>query len=573
MPPEWIHSNNDGSLQNAADSHRHQVREFEQALQRLIGPTRYNKWFAGRTQFQFQGDVLTVGLDSPFMLNWMTREFRAPAVQAAQELLGLSAQVRFEVLAAPQIPANNTGSHPTSSADQSRPPLRLHGASTPTHQPAATSPAVTAHQPETATAPASLPLAIFAAPAALPEQAEAAADQQSFSPQTNTHPPQTEGPTAVATATGLKLSAEHKTGHETAETSRPPRTPLRKRRFARLEEFVEGRCNHVALSMAKIVAEHPGEQYNPLYFYGGVGTGKTHLLEGIHAEIRLRYPELTVMYLTAESFGNFYTKSLREKSQPAFRRKFRSVDVLLVDDIEFLDAKKGMQEEFCHTLQELLAYGRQVVIAGDRHPRMLTNVRPDLCTRFLSGLVTRLESPDEQTRQGIVRQQVQKLSVPMTEEAIEYVARKFTRNPRELLGAVNCLQTQHHLTKKPIGITVAREVLRDLERECLKIVRPHDIQQAVCELFGLSTADLTSAKRNRQLVQPRMLAMYLTRQWTQAAYQEIGQLFGGRNHSTVMSAERKIKEMIDRNETIPVAMREWTAREVIAMLEEQLQVG
>jgi len=573
MPPEWIHSNNDGSIPSADRQPEHATRSqtetpdtntsrgrsfpeptahvglrsldgqvnsrssakpdplkpdtdkvalFQSTLLALIGTARYQKWFAGQVTVQIEGDVLQIGVPSPFVIKHMLREFQQPATSAAQQCLGLSAQVRFEV-------------EQKAAARQQR---------------------ILMEEP-----PASVPLqeesTFVESPA--PEQ------------RTDVTPPAPLLQTPAITLTAPKPTTTPR--RDESGNGQKAKLPPRRRRFARLDDFVAEGNNHVALSMARVVAQEPGENYNPLYLYGGVGTGKTHLLEGIHSETRALYPDLTVTYLTAEAFANYYTKALREKTLPAFRRRFRSIDVLLVDDVDFLDAKKGIQEEFCHTIQELLAYRRQIVLAADRHPRMLTNVRPDLCSRFLAGLVTRLESPDDQSRQEIIRQQAKKVNLPISPEAVDYISRKFTRSVRELLGAVNCLQTYHHLTGRAIGITATREVLKDLERDCLRIIRATDVQRAVCDLFGVSQADLVSAKRTRQLAQPRMVAMYLTRQLTQAAYQEIGQQFGGRNHSTVMSAERKMKQMIEENGAMKISAREWTVPELIAMLQEQLQVG
>lgn len=529
MPPEWIHSNEvteaaSPTVSENCPAHANvglgdaNSQELAEALTTAIGEPRYAKWFAGRTTFQVAGDVLTIGVSSPFMIKFMVREFREIAHTVARELLGLSAQVRFEV-------------------DDQATALSAQSA------------------PQTLKQTAAMVRSMEGNPSAAPRN----------------------GSASSVTATGVGVIAGVVGGvngsNSTVVTPSPLSPAPRRRRFARLDDFVPGQGNQIALTMAQTVAEHPGEKYNPLYLYGTVGVGKTHLLEGIHAAIRERYPELTVTYLTAESFANYYTKALREKTQPAFRRKFRSMDALIVDDIDFLDAKKGIQEEFCHTIQDLLSYGRQVVLAADRHPKMLPNIRPELCSRFLSGLVTRLEAPDETNRLDILRRQSALLGLPMNEEAMNYIARKFSRNVRELLGAVNSLRNHYQTTGSPLTLTATRDALRDFERDCLRIVRAADIQQAVCELFGVQQPDLISARRTRQLSQPRMLAMYLTRQWTNAAYHEIGKQFGGRNHSTVMSAEKKMKDLLQRNTPIQISTRQWSAREIVAMLEEQLQVG
>lgn len=512
MLPEWSQLNNDGSSGGKPTTEAGLPEQFLNCLKQTIGVSRFKQWFAGQTVVSIAGDVLTVGVKSPFVIKWIRREFSQAAQQAAQQTVGISAQIRFEV---------------------------------------------DAQATELA--------------AALFVQEKDSAKQHTLKfPQESDAKPGEVSSQKTAPSKQASHSVQQHPGHN---QPRRQRLSPRRRRFASLENFVSGRCNHIALSMVDIICKHPGEQYNPLYLYGAVGVGKTHLLEGMHVRIRQLHSNLQVTYLTAEAFANFYTKALREKTLPAFRRRFRSVDVLVVDDIEFLDAKKGIQEEFCHTMQELLSYGRQVVLASDRHPRMLTHLRPDLSTRFLSGLVTRLETPDLETRSNIVRQHAKRFSLNISDDAVDYVARKFTRNVRELIGAINCLQTYHHLTKRPIGITATREVLKDLERDCLQIVRASDIQHAVCELFGVQKEELVSPRRTRILSQPRMLAMYLTRQWTQAAYHEIGKQFGGRNHSTVMSAERKVKEMLKRDEQIQIANRTWSAREIIAMVEEQLQAG
>jgi len=490
MLPERSQLNNDGSPGGKPTTETQLSQRFFQCLEQAIGNARFEQWFAGQTLISFSGDLVSVGVKSPFLIKWLRREFSEAALEAARQCVGISAQVRFDV-----------------------------------------------------------------DPRAM-ELAATAVVQQSDQKGSKNEPE--EKPEASPTA---RKQAGKK------------RLPPRRRRFARLPDFIPGSCNRVALSMVNIICNQPGEQYNPLYLYGGVGVGKTHLAEGIHVRVRELHPELQVTYLTAEAFANFYTKALRERTLPAFRRRFRSIDVLIVDDIEFLNAKKGIQEEFCHTIQELLSYGRQVILAGDRHPRMLTHIRPDLSTRFLSGLVIRLEAPDLETRREIVKHHADRFALSITDDAIDFVARKFTRNVRELIGAVNCLQTYHHMTKRSVGITATREVLKDLERDCLQIIRACDIQHAVCELFGVQKEALISSRRTRELAQPRMLAMYLTRQWTQSAYHEIGKQFGGRNHSTVISAEKKMKQMIEKDEQLQVANRKWTAQEVVSMVEEQLQAS
>ena len=362
--------------------------------------------------------------------------------------------------------------------------------------------------------------------------------------------------------------------HAEPPSAGPSATPASlKRKFASMREFVRGRCNELAITAAEQVCQAPGAQYNPLYIHGGVGSGKTHLLEGIYGEIRRAYPSLRVMMLTSEAFTNYFTQALRDRTLPSFRQKFRNVDVLIVDDVDFLDSKRVVQEEFLHTFKQLESQGRQVVLSADRHPRLLAKLSEELTTRFLSGLVCRLETPDLVTRQQIVNQKAARLTIEIAADALEFVAKRFRNNVRELQGALNCLQTYGRMTGKRINAATARKVLADLERDCIRIVRIADIEQAVCRMFGVLPDELKSSRRSRSLTQPRMLAMFLARKHTQAAYSEIGKYFGGRIHSTVMSAEKKVLDWVATRSRVQVASQVWAFDEVVESLEQQLLAG
>lgn len=353
----------------------------------------------------------------------------------------------------------------------------------------------------------------------------------------------------------------------------PPVTPRAGRRFADLSEFIEGSCNELALTAARQICEAPGARFNPLFLHGGVGTGKTHLLEGIYRRLRRQFPSLQVMFLTSEAFTNYFTEALRDKTLPSFRQRFRGVDVLLVDDIDFFDNKRVIQEEFLHTFKQLESHGRQIVLTADRHPRLLTRFSDELMTRCLSGLVCRLEAPDLETRQKIAAARSARMGIDVSPEALAFVAQRFKNNVRELEGALNCLATYQSMTGKRVGLSAARRVLSDLERDCIRIVRMSDVEQVVCSFFGMEPKELRSSKRNRSVSQPRMLAIYLMRKHTQAAYSEIGQYFGGRNHSTVMSAERKVAQWLQSSEPIKVAAQSWPIGDVLETLEQHLQAS
>jgi chromosomal replication initiator protein len=374
---------------------------------------------------------------------------------------------------------------------------------------------------------------------------------------------------AIATAPSApRLASSPRSRSGTGETTAPPR-----RRDSDLADFIEGDCNRLALTAARQVAETPGARFNPLYLHGTVGIGKTHLLEGVHRHLRRRFPALRALLLTAEMFANHFTEALRARTLPAFRQKFRHLDVLLVDDVDFFDGKRMIQEEFLHTFKQLESQHKQLVLTADRHPRLLLKSSDELTTRFLSGLVCRLEPPDAQTRRNIVAARARRLEVPFADEALEYVASRFRNNVRELEGALNCLTTWHSMTGKRVSAAAARRVLSDLERDCIRVIQPADVEATVCQFFGVLPEDLRSARRHQVIARPRMVAMYLMRKHTRAAFTEIGRYFGGRNHATVMSAARKVQQWVDSGASIPALAGEWPAGELLANLEQQLMAS
>ena len=323
---------------------------------------------------------------------------------------------------------------------------------------------------------------------------------------------------------------------------------------------------------ARQVSAAPGERYNPLFIHGGTGTGKTHLLEAIYTESRRQHPTKNVMYLTSEAFTNYFTSALASRMVPSFRQRFRNVDVLLIDNIEFLDNKRATQEEFLHTIVQVIEHGGQVVVSCDRHPRMLTKHREELTTRFVSGLVCRVEAPDEATRLKLVRSMVVGTKAVFSDDALDYIVRRCRRNAREIQGAINQLEGQFSLTGRRITLAVAREVLGEMAEECRRLVRISDVEKVVCEAFGVTAADLRSPSRRKAIALPRAVAMFLSRRMTKSAYREIGMYFGARDHSTVVAAERKVTELVTKGEALdmPTSCPGRTFGELIDELEQRL---
>jgi chromosomal replication initiator protein len=350
-------------------------------------------------------------------------------------------------------------------------------------------------------------------------------------------------------------------------------TPRKQRRFMNLADFVSGPCNELALTAARQVCLAPGERLSSLYLHGSVGTGKSHLAEGIYQDIRRQHPQLGILFMTAEEFGNRFTHALRTQALPGFRQRFRNVDVLIVDDVSFLDGKQAMQEEFLHTYNQIVSHGGQVVVTSDCHPRLLKRMSEELVTRMLCGMVCRIESPDSETRRKITRAKCVELKAQIADEALDYVARRFVHSVREIEGALNTLRAWEQMTNRKVTLPVARQALSELERDCIRVVRLADIEQAVCDLFGVSDDDLKGTRRTRSVSQPRMLAMFLARRHTQAAYKEIGDFFGGRNHSTVVAAEKKIDTWLRSDTDMLVGGRRWNLSDVVERLEQQILAG
>ena len=313
--------------------------------------------------------------------------------------------------------------------------------------------------------------------------------------------------------------------------SRPPR---------RLEDFVTGPGNRLAHAAAMELVQSAGGSFNPLVIQGGVGLGKTHLLEGIGAALRARHPGMKVVHLTAEGFTNGFLDAMRHGNLTAFRARYRGAGALLVDDIHFLAAKKATQDEFLHTFNALIADGAPIILTADQHPRQIAKLTDELATRFLGGMVVKLDAPDPLTRRAILKAKAAARGVIVPEGVLAYVADHLRASVRELEGALHSLIAHASMTGKRLDLALARTALRDTIRHTARAVALKDVEKAVCQLFQIEPDALKADNRARAVAYPRMLAMYLARKHTGAAYSEIGRFFGGRNHSTVISAEKKV---------------------------------
>jgi chromosomal replication initiator protein len=338
-----------------------------------------------------------------------------------------------------------------------------------------------------------------------------------------------------------------------------------------LAEFVVGPCNRVAHAAALDVAARPGQEANPLVLHGPVGVGKTHLLEGIYTEIRRRHPSLRIEYLTAEGFTNRFLAAMRANQMPNFRRQLRTLDVLLLDDLQFLTKKTATQEEFVHTFDALRALDCQVVTTCDCHPRLADQLAHDLSDRLLGGASWSLSPPDATTRLDLLRaKSLSPGETPWPEEVVQYLADHLQGNVRELESAIHALRHWGRVAGRPIDLPLAREAVADLLRHAIRTLDLADVERAVCQALNLTPTDLQSKRRSWQATYPRMLAVYLARKHTTATYSEIGQRLGGRNHSTAVAAEKKVRQWLSDNMALNLSGREIPVRDLIERIEREL---
>ncbi len=303
--------------------------------------------------------------------------------------------------------------------------------------------------------------------------------------------------------------------------------------------FVVGAGNQFAHAACMAVAEQPGQTYNPLFIYGGVGLGKTHLLNAIGNHVA-EQRDLRIAYLTTEQFTNEVINSIRYDKMMDLRKRYRHIDMLMIDDIQFLVGKERTQEEFFHTFNALYEGHKQIVLSSDRFPKDMPDIEERLRSRFEWGLIADLQPPDVETRIAILRKKSEDEGVKLPEDVIQFLSVTMKSNIRELEGSLVRLGAYASLTGQVISLDLAKTVLRDLIGDKKKVVAMDDIQEAVCAQFHVKIAELKSRRRSKTLVHPRQIAMYLCRELTDASYPEIGRQFGGKDHTTIIHACRQV---------------------------------
>ena len=327
------------------------------------------------------------------------------------------------------------------------------------------------------------------------------------------------------------------------------------------ETFVIGASNRFAHAAALAVSEAPAKAYNPLFIYGESGLGKTHLLHAIGAYAKELYPNVRVRYVSSEEFTNDFINSIRDDKSNSFQKRYRDLDILLVDDIQFLENKERTQEEFFHTFNTLYNANKQIVISSDRPPKQLTTLEDRLRSRFEWGLITDIQPPELETRIAILRKKAAQERLNAPDDVLEYIASKIFTNIRELEGALIRVTAFASLNRQPVDMALAEIVLKDLiPNDASPSINAATIMAQTAAYFSLTVDDLCGTSRSRVLVNARQIAMYLCRELTELSLPKIGQTFGGRDHTTVMHADRKIRELMAERRSIYNQVNELTSR-------------
>jgi chromosomal replication initiator protein len=484
------------------------------AIAQRVGQQRFHVWFNNSTRLDLKQDGLEIAVPNDFISDWIGTHFKRPIQEAAHEVLGGPLPVRFCVvpeLFEVEAALKNAGD--VSQSGSLKPAMPLPGS------------AVAAVETEVRRAAKTV--------AALPVM-------RSF-------------PASALDSSNSPYSARPRLRHD-------------------VDNYIVGASNQLAYNAALYVAEFPGAQYNPLFIHGSCGLGKTHLLQGLCKRFIEHHPTKRWMYLTGEEFTNEFLLALRSNKLDTFRRKMRDLDLLVIDDVHFLGGKKATQEEFLHTFNAIEAMGRQVVMASDAHPKMIEEFGESLINRFVSGMVVRIDAPNYGTRCEILRALSLRGRLELSEDVIGWVARRVTQNVRELEGAIVRIAAHVKITGQPADVTLAQSALGDLDRQLIQPVKPENVLQSVCEYFGLESKDLMSGRRQRTISLARSVAMYLIRKTAKLSFPEIGTRMGNRNHSTVISACRRIERALAKNESLTwtssVGNRQEEASELLQRLEE-----
>ncbi|MGA2700803.1 MAG: chromosomal replication initiator protein DnaA [Isosphaeraceae bacterium] len=528
--PGQVHDGVPGSTATA--DHLALESALRAAVAERLGELRFSLWFGEDVHLGLSGDgnALEVQVPNAFFREWIRGHFSANLVEAAQAVTGRQVRLSFAVQNETD-PALGDVVDPDSDRSQQR------SGST-----------VTVPIPGNPKAPLSFPTPHPASP--------------DRSPTPRFKPP----------ATDRIQSQNHAEHAVNGQASRPglPGVPAAVRSPRLLDDFVTGPSNQLAHAASREMIHTAGKAFNPLVIHGGVGLGKTHLLEAISQGLRVVHPGLNVLSITAEAFTNSFLESMRAGTLGGFRTRYRRLGALAVDDVHFLAGTRATQNEFLHTFNSLIDHGAPIILTADQHPRRISRLTEELVTRFLGGMVVKLELPDLATRRAILQARSEGRGVSVPDTVLDYIAEHLRSSVRELEGAIHSVIVHALLTGKRLDMVLAKAALRDTIHHTAQAVGLRDVERAVCQLFQIDPEALKSDSRARALAYPRMLAMYLARKHTGAAYSEIGRHFGNRNHSTVISADKKVQGWLRDEQQNALLPGFETIADVLADLERTL---
>ncbi len=516
----------------AAAGHLALESALRAAVAERLGELRFGLWFGEEVHLGLSGDgdALEVQVPNTFFREWIRGHFSASLVEAAQAVTGREVRLSFAVQNEIDPPLGDVVD-PNADRSQQRP------GST-----------VTVPIPGNPKSPLSFPAPHPASP-----------DRP---PTPRFQPPATDRDQS-------QNHAQHTANRQASRVVLPGASPaVRSPRL--LDNFVTGPSNQLAHAASREMIHTAGKVFNPLVIHGGVGLGKTHLLEAITQGLRVVHPGLNILSITAEAFTNSFLESMRAGTLGGFRARYRKLGALAVDDVHFLAGTRATQNEFLHTFNSLIDCGAPIILTADQHPRRISRLTEELVTRFLGGMVVKLELPDLATRRAILQARSESRGVSVPGAVLDYIAEHLRSSVRELEGAIHSVIAHALLTGKRLDMVLAKAALRDTLQHTAQAVGMRDVERAVCQLFHIDPDALKSDSRARALAYPRMLAMYLARKHTGAAYTEIGRHFGDRNHSTVISADKKVQRWLrdeQRNALLPGFE---TVADVLADLERTL---
>ena len=490
------------------------VSVLRKKLADKVGRERFELWFGPSTSLALVEDNLVVAAPSQFFRDFLRSSFRAQIDSASFETLGRQPNLVFQIDNTLPDPSRPSESQSDDAKDD--------------------------HGPQTSA------------------QAKKPGTKRKTTAKSET------------TATGVKLFDEAPAARPVAETQARRSGKVAPRKFATLDGYIVGGSNQMALSVAHKAVRHPGH-YSPLMFHGPTGTGKTHLLEGIRTAARRS--GTAAMYLTSEQFTTFYVDALRGSGLPSFRGKYRGVDILIIDDLQFFQGKRSTLVELLYTIDTVIRDGRQVVLAADRPPCELQGLGAELIARLEGGMICPVEPSDHAARLGIIGQMAAQAELNIPEDVKEFIASRLTNHARELSGALCRLQAKSEAFDCTVTMDMAEETLADMVRHGGRLVRLPDIQRAVCEDLGLDPDSLKSGRKAKAINHARMLAMWLARKHTRAALSEISTFFGRRSHSTVISAQRRVDGWIASEPASRLFEDASTVDETIRRIEHSLMAG